>query len=265
MAEKAKTSDNKLVKIAEGSADLPVIAAGLVHEVKNPLAAIHLHLQLLEGYSDEIKDDDIRHKIQKKVNVIKKEILGLNFTLQEFIHHIRSEESKHAHELDINELIKDVIHLLEPQAAREGIHVEFFAGEFGRVSNADPVFIKQIIINLMLNSIQSFKSDMKAEKDRKIKIITGKRSDFSFITVEDNGPGIPLKIQEKIFDPFYTTKAEGSGLGLALVKKMAGEMGGSVELKSIPDEGTEVTIILGDRKLEAPSEKNKSEIEVESD
>ena len=260
MAEKEKTSENKLVQISESSSDLPVIAAGLVHEVKNPLAAIHLHLQLLEGYSDEIKDDDVRKKIQKKVNVIKKEILGLNFTLQEFIHHIRSEESKHAHLLDINDMIQEVIQLLEPQAARENVHVEFFPGEFARVSNADPVYIKQIVINLILNAVQSFLHDENAAKDRKITIATGRRGDLSYIAVEDNGPGIPSELQEKIFDPFYTTKADGSGLGLAIVKKMTGEMGGTVELKSIPGRGTEVTIILGDRQLESPQENSDKQI-----
>jgi signal transduction histidine kinase len=233
--------------------------------VKNPLAAIHLHLQLLEGYSEEINDSDLRSKIQKKINVIKKEILGLNFTLQEFIQHIRSEESKHAVMLDANELIQDVIHLLEPQAAREEIHVEFFPGEFGRVSNADPVFIKQIIINLLLNAIQAFMNEKKEDRDRKIVITTGKRGDLSFITVEDNGPGISTDIQDKIFEPFYTTKAEGSGLGLALVKKMTGEMGGTVELKSMPERGTAITIVLGDRKLEAPSTRQKNEIAIKPD
>ncbi|MDH5654529.1 MAG: HAMP domain-containing histidine kinase [Spirochaetia bacterium] len=260
MADKPKTSENKLVKIAETSSELPVIAAGLVHEVKNPLAAIHLHLQLLEGYSDEIKDQDVRQKIQKKVNVIKKEILGLNFTLQEFIHHIRSEESKHAHLMDINEMIQEVIQLLEPQAARESVHVEFFPGEFGRVSNADPVYIKQIVINLILNAVQSFIHAENSDRDRQIKIISGKRGDQSFITVEDNGPGIPEEIQEKIFSPFYTTKAEGSGLGLALVKKMTGEMGGTVELKSLPGSGTEITIILGDRRLESHKDDQNHQI-----
>jgi len=253
MQRKTKTSENEQTPHAalterNANSDLPVLAAGLVHEVKNPLAAIHLHLQLLENYSAEIQDAELKDKIVKKVSVIKHEINGLNYTLQEFLRYIRPDHAVKKIGYDINFLITEIITFVEPQAKSEEIILSFTPGKIDSKLEIDPSFIKQIVLNLILNSIQAFSQSATTVDRQEIRISTGTKEHATWIRVADNGPGMTAEVQQKIFTPFFTTKKEGSGLGLAIVKKMIAELGGEIEVKSAPGKGTEITIILGDEK-----------------
>ena len=249
--EARKTSDaeseNLPVLHQAQAGELPALAAGLVHEVKNPLAAIHMHLQLLEGYVSDIDDDGLRHKIAGKVDLIKNEILGLNRTLHNFLSLIRPGTGEKEVSSDLNRLVGQVIELLEPQALREGIDLSFAPGEIECRRNLDASFVKQIVLNLLLNSIQAFQfSDADRVEDRAIRVATGERQHIPYIAIADNGPGIPEEVQKQIFDPFFSTKqGKGSGLGLTLVQKMVQELGGHVELNSTPGQGTRFLVVLG--------------------
>ena len=230
--------------------DLPAVAAGLVHEVKNPLAAIHLHLQLLEGYADEIDEDNLKSKIQGKVDFIKKEVLSLNQSMQDFIRFVRQDMTRQgggeqAASVDINHLVGDIVSFLEPQALQQAIEIIFKPGEIREAPQVEQSFLKQIVMNLIINSIQAFeKSDIPLE-ERNIEVATGEDEQSIFVRVCDNGPGIPEETQNHIFEPFFSTKEKGSGLGLALVKRMIAVLGGHLELHSEPGKGTEFTVFLG--------------------
>ncbi|HMX57218.1 MAG TPA: HAMP domain-containing sensor histidine kinase [Leptospiraceae bacterium] len=223
--------------------ELPPLAAGLVHEVRNPLAAIHLHLQLLESYIGQVRDPELREKMQGKARVIKTEIMNLNQTLQDFLRMLR-EERVEKQIGDLNTAVREVIELLEPQARQEHIDLAFRPGELGSNTVFEPTFVKQILVNLILNSVQAFEK-AKQQADKRIFVETGMEGKNAFFRVRDNGPGISPEVQARIFEPFFSTKEEGSGLGLSLVQKMTGEMGGDIRVSSVPDEGAEFTIVLG--------------------
>ena len=229
----------------EHPSDLPAVAAGLVHEVKNPLAAMHMHLQLLEGYIAEVQEPDLRAKMERKVGVIKSEISHLNQSLQDFIRLIRTERENVLPTVDFSQTIGEVVTFLEPQALREGIEVKFMPGKIGGAVKVDRSFVRQIVMNLVLNSIQAFEKSDRPLEERRILVTTGARDPFVFVRVSDNGPGIPEDLQSRIFDPFYSTKEKGSGLGLALVQRMIAAMGGHVEVESRPGEGTDFTVLIG--------------------
>lgn len=233
-------TENNLTRIVDR--ELPPLAAGLVHEVKNPLAAIHLHLQLLESYIAQVKDPDLRGKMLDKAAVIKKEIVGLNQTLHDFLRRLRDAAPVEKQIGDLNTVVQDVIQLLEPQALHESIKLEFHPGEL-KASAFEPTFVKQILVNLILNSVEAFAHS--PQQDKQIQVETGMDGKHPFLRVRDNGPGIPPELQVKIFEPLFSTKEEGSGLGLALVQKMTGEMGGDVRVHSQPGRGAEFTIVLG--------------------
>lgn len=234
--------------------ELPTLAAGLVHEVKNPLAAIHMHLQLLEGYLGDIDDEQLRSRIHGKVDVIKSEISSLNSTLHNFLSLIRPGAGEKEVSSDLNRLVGDVVRLLEPQALREGIDLRFEPGELSGRRNLDAAFVKQIVLNLILNSIQAFQSSGPADDvhERAIHVTTGQQQNdagpipIPFVAIADNGPGISDEVQKQIFDPFFTTKTgQGSGLGLTLVRRMVEELGGSVELSSTPGKGARFLVLFG--------------------
>ncbi len=253
MPEEIGTSDNKKnlpaitgINYQDTIADdLPAMAAGLVHEIKNPLAAIHLHLQLLENHIREVEDEALREKMGDRVSIIKKQILGINQILQDFFRLIRPQQTEKEIAVDINAIISEIISFLEPQALREGIDLQYNPGTIEKIFNSDSSFIKQVAINLILNAIQAFQKSEIPMEDRKIIVSTGSSGASIFFRVDDNGPGIPQEKLDQIFEPFFSTKKEGSGLGLALVKKMITELGGRVDVKSIPGKGTSFNVILG--------------------
>lgn len=223
--------------------DLPPAAAGLVHEVKNPLAAIHLHMQLLESMIHQVKDSDLRDRMIGKAGLIKREILGLNQTLQDFLRMVRQERVERQIG-DLNQVVREIVELLLPQAQTHGMELSFSAGDLEENLVFEPTFVKQVLINLILNSIQAFEG-MPEDSEKKILVQTGMENGHPFMRVTDNGPGIAPEVQARIFDPFFSTREEGSGLGLALVQKMAGQMGGEVNVESIPGQGARFTVVLG--------------------
>ncbi len=256
--------------------ELPALAAGLVHEVKNPLAAIHLHLQLLQNYISEVEDPDLREKLLNKTAFIKSQILGLNSILHDFLSAVKAGVSQRGFpetgkgkefpesgsvritdQRDLNAELHIIADLLGPQAVRNDAEIRFLAGAGVREASLkmtyDHTFIRQIAVNLILNAIQAHQSEGADYKEKYIEIITGVTEPEPgypegrlFFTVADNGPGITEQETEKLFDPFYTTKENGSGLGLALVKKMISEMHGKVEVHSEPGKGSEFTVIFGE-------------------
>jgi len=245
---------------SQDSLPLPVMAAGLIHEVRNPLSAIHLHLQLLENQILQVEDEELRLQMSKRVNIIKLEILALNQTLQDFIRLIRSETRSIAH-TGVNEIVEQVVDLLSPQARAAQIEVQVHLTDEAQNLQIDTSFLKQSLINLILNSIQSFDSlsDEFKNRDRQIIISTGTENGVFYLRVEDNGAGIQPKDQEKIFDPFFTTKTSGSGLGLSLVRKMMLEMNGRVEVDSSPGQGTRFTLFFGQALASLPNPNTKAD------
>lgn len=262
MQKKIETSESENLPVISGIEynntlpfDLPQMAAGLVHEVKNPLAAIHLHMQLLENYIYEVEDEDLRKRMLGKTDIIKRQIISLNQMLQEFIRLVRPRNPEKSPDINLDELIKEVIELMDVQALKEGIEITYRSGGPGILYGSDPAFIKQALINLILNSIQAFKNSDLAMENRKIEVESGRDEDMVFFRVTDNGPGIPKDILSRIFDPYFTTKNDGSGLGLALVKKMARELGGDVTVISSPDHGAEFSIHLPSKRYVIESKK----------
>ncbi|MCB1307506.1 MAG: HAMP domain-containing histidine kinase [Leptospiraceae bacterium] len=250
MTDQATSGGNEKLPAAvselqNDAGELPALAAGLVHEIKNPLGAIHLHLQLLEGYAGDIDDADLRGKVQGKIAVIKREILGLNRTLHNFFNLIRQQKSDVPESVDLNAVLHDVVSLIEPQALREGIDLRFEPEDVFPLRKVDPAFIKQIAINLVLNSIRAFDESPRPMEERVIRVRSGTQKSFAYFLVSDNGPGIPANVQAKMFEPFYSTReGKGSGLGLTLVRKMVQEMGAHLEVHSTPEQGTTFAIFF---------------------
>ncbi len=243
------TSENKNLPALHShktNIELPTLAAGLVHEVRNPLAAIHMHLQLLENYVQEVDNTELRNKIQQKILIVKDEIINLNQTLNSFFSLLQPKKQKQEQSFGLDILIEQIVTLLKPQLNRENIQIHFEGDKIKKIEYWDQSFLRQIILNLVLNAVQAFKKCSDQKREAHIYINTKKHEKLIYIRISDNGPGISKGVQEKMFDAFYSTKQEsgGSGLGLTLVQHMIRNMGAQLQVESKTGQGTSFTIIL---------------------
>jgi signal transduction histidine kinase len=208
------------------------ITRGVAHEVKNPINAIVLHLQLLQNKLQQTDPDTLRH-----VNIIDSEIHRLDRVVQILVDFTRPREL-HLEEFDLRKLLEDVVVLAQPDAEQHGVTItRDLSAEALRVK-VDSDFIKQAMLNVVLNGVQAMPNGGKLT-------IIAKREGADVVTdIRDNGPGIPHEIQEKIFELYFTTKPDGSGIGLAETYQILQWHYGSVDFQTVPGKGTTFRLCL---------------------
>ena len=142
---------------------------------------------------------------------------------------------------DLNAVVKETIELLRPEIFNRGISVEEELFPDLRPIPIDPAQIKQILVNLIKNAIQAM------TRGGRLTLRTDSGTEGAVLTVADTGGGIPEEKINRIFEPFYTTKKKGSGLGLMIVQRIVREHGGRIELESRVNQGTTFRIWLPGR------------------
>ena len=211
------------------------LARELVHELRNPLNSINLNLQLLEEDLSTIQADEASD-MQKRARHVRSEIGRLDQILTDFRRFARlpplSFES-----CDPRVLIEEVLEFTEPDAQRQNIEVIREIHELPAIM-LDPDQFKQALWNLIINANQAMEDG--GTLTVRAKALNGDVQ----IDVEDTGEGIDPKIEDRIFDLFFYTKKDGTGVGLAIVKRVVEGHGGRVNVESRLDEGTTFSIIL---------------------
>ncbi|MCX8056489.1 MAG: ATP-binding protein [Ignavibacteria bacterium] len=206
------------------------MAKQVAHEIKNPLTPMKLSLQHLQFLYKENRKEFA--KIFGKVSTtLIEQIEALTKITNEFSHFARMPE-RNLIKCNLEEILKEVIALFSTQIE---IKFEYLKNENFFV-NADKEELKRVFINIIKNSIQA--------NSTKIKLKLYKDANYCFINVEDNGSGIPEDLLDKIFDPNFSTKTEGSGLGLPIVKRILNDINGTIEIKSEVGKGTIVMIAI---------------------
>lgn len=228
---KAEKLWEKMLQI-EKLASLNLLSAGLAHEINNPLGTILSHVQYLE----EIEKDKEKLKSIKWIESETKRIAELVKKLLKF----SMQGSNVEFGVNINETLKEVVSLLTLKLKKNDIKVEFNFKEQLPNANINAGDLKQVIFNLLLNSIQAIK-----EKGV-IQIKTFKKGDFLAFSIKDNGEGIDEENLKFVFDPFFTTKKgnKGTGLGLSICYNIIKNSGGDIKIKSEKGKGTEVCVYL---------------------
>ncbi|MGI9953358.1 ATP-binding protein [Moorellaceae bacterium AZ2] len=203
------------------------LAAGMAHEIRNPLTSIRGFLQLLQGKYDRQGPE------QQYFQIMLEELDRINRIIKEFLSLARPSQPQ-LKIADINELISEALLLAEQEALMNEVVLEFDKGEGLPLLFLDPLQIKQVILNLVSNAIHA------AGPKGYIKVwsLHEKEKRMVIIGVEDNGPGIPPDKLEQIFEPFYTTKDHGTGLGLTLSQRIVEGHGGKIEVTSRVGEGS---------------------------
>ena len=239
---------------AESLAALTTLAAGVAHEIKNPLGSISIHLQLTQ--KEMQKKQTIKTKsIKQYLDVINEEVERLNRIVVDFLFAVRPMDMK-LEEGSLNQLIKELLDFLKFELEQAHISIETNLARNLPKILMDEKYMKQALLNLIKNSLSAMPDG------GVLRIETSSKGSEVILKVIDNGCGIPEVIMDKIFEPYFTTKEFGSGLGLTLVYKIIKEHMGDVALTSKQGEGTTFILTFSipqkeKRLLEYEGEKNE--------
>ena len=215
---------------------IATLAGSLAHEIKNPLSTIKLNLQLLEeDWADPKTPKEKR--TARKFRVLSQEVQRLTQTLEEFLRFIRVEKLQ-LDPTDVNEVMAEIAEFVEPELAHAGIELrEQYTQGLPRCA-ADARLLKQAILNVILNAQQAMSDG------GELILRTSRQADTVHVEIIDTGPGIPTSAQDKLFDVFFSTKKEGSGLGLAMARRIVERHGGAVRFHSEPGKGTDFILSI---------------------
>jgi len=215
------------------------LAAGLAHELNQPLTAVMANAQaarrLLDDDPPEL--DTARQALVQVATQARRaaDVVGRIRRL------VASPELAPAPQpVAVDELLRQVIELCRPDAQRQGISLTLIPGMVSVL--ADPVALEQIIFNLISNAMQALDSSPRAGAS--VVLACRVMGEQAVITVRDNGPGVPPDVLPRLFEPFFTTRSGGLGLGLSLCETLAQAMHGSISVHSSPQAGAEFALTL---------------------
>ncbi|HTS17869.1 MAG TPA: ATP-binding protein [Verrucomicrobiae bacterium] len=221
--------------------ELGTIAAGVAHEIRNPLASIKTFAQLMP---ERIDDPEFRNEFGR---LVLKDVDRITKVIESMLAFARPSQVN-IKEQPANELVEEAILLVQPRFKAK--HIELTRAFHGNpVVKVDKHQILQVLVNLLSNAADAL------HEQGKIRVATGLTQmdisvggngnrNFAVIEVSDNGPGIPTAVRSRLFDPFFTTKKEGTGLGLSISQKIVRDHGGAITVSSVEGKGTTFQVNL---------------------
>jgi two-component system, NtrC family, sensor histidine kinase HydH len=213
------------------------LLARLAHEIRNPLSSLHIHVQLLqEDVTDTLPG--LTEKFANRFQIIHGELNRLETIVKHFIS-LSGSATLNVEPVDIAGIVKSVCDLLQPEAESRSIALSNRSSPTGKIL-ADPVQLTQAVVNLVINAIQAIGTGGEVILNA---ALDPSRS-MALIEVRDSGGGIDPSKQSHIFEPYYTTKPEGSGLGLWIVQQIVTAHQGTIRAANAPDGGAVFTIEL---------------------
>ncbi len=219
----------------ESLASLTNVAAAVAHEIKNPLAAISIHLQLLKKIT--VNNAPAEEKTKKHIFVIEEEIERLNKIVVDFLFAVRPLKFEFA-PVDVNSVLKNLCETFFDEFDGKGITMSLNLAENLPKIQGDERFLRQVFMNILTNAGAAMPSGGFLD------IATNAKTDFITVTVSDSGQGILPENLNKIFEPYFTTKHDGTGLGLTIAYKIIKEHGGDISVYSDFGMGTSFRFML---------------------
>ena len=223
------------LKRAESLASLTTLAAGVAHEIKNPLASMSIHLQLLRRQLN--KEGEILPHLRESLGVLEEEIERLTNIVSDYLFAVRPQNVRPMR-ADLNKLIRELVQFLCYEMEEARVRVLPVLSASIPPMPLDEGAMKRALLNLIKNAIIAMPNG------GELRLETHKEQDSVIIIVSDTGEGIPEEVQGKVFEPFFTTRDTGSGLGLTVVYKVVKEHGGDLHMDSHPGRGSTFRITL---------------------
>jgi PAS domain S-box-containing protein len=236
MMDLTKTKElEHLLTIQDKMASLGRVAAGIAHEIRNPLSGINIYLNTLKKLhhqdGSEVKVEQILKQIQAASNKIES-------VIRRVMDFAKPGEPKFTL-IDINDPVTDAINLSAVTMRKGGIKIKKMLTNDLPQSYADKNLIEDMVLNLLNNAAEAMKT---METGKTIVVETSVEDDHIIIQVSDSGPGVPLEMRHKILDPYFTTKHEGTGIGLSLCHRIINDHGGSLTVTDSEYGGAEFRI-----------------------
>ncbi|HCY88481.1 MAG TPA: signal transduction histidine-protein kinase AtoS [Desulfobacteraceae bacterium] len=213
-----------LLTVQDKMASLGRVAAGIGHEVRNPLSGINIYLRSIEkGVADPAKS----HKIGPAIDAIRTASGKMEAVVKRVIDFSKPCEPKVV-ALDINAPVADAVNLAAMGMGKKGVTLTTDLGDNLPFCKAEPNLIEEVVLNLINNAVDAMNGQ---DDDRQIRVTTDADGDLVRLAVDDTGPGVPADLTEKVFEPFYTTKAYSTGIGLSLCHRIITDHKGSIRVE----------------------------------
>ncbi len=220
--------------------ELARLTGELAHEIKNPLSTVKVNLQLIREDLETLADDDVDGDIaraRRKIGVVKKETDRLEQILESFLRYVAKTELQLV-SADINELVGDMIDFYAPQAQKHAITLRYQLSGSQIMCRVDVDMLKQVLLNLFVNAQQAMTGP------GELMVTTNTEGGFAIIRISDTGPGIAPDKLPHIFDAYFSSRRDGTGLGLSTARKIILAHGGSIDVQSEEGKGASFTIRL---------------------
>jgi len=225
------------VRVADKLAALHTLSAGVAHELRNPLSAMDLNLHLLE---EDLKESGaLAGQATHYIHVVNAECRRLTVILDNFMKFARP-GSIGLHDLDVQKVIEHIMALMQFEAEERKVQLEQMVEEELPLVLGDETQISQVLINIIVNAFHAM-----PEGGRCRIVAEGRKIDetrWVEISVRDTGIGIKKEDVSRLFEPFYSTKSSGTGLGLAIAYRIMQDHGGTIQVSSVPGNGTTVVM-----------------------
>ena len=213
------------------------LLARLAHEVRNPLSALDIHVQLLQEDLAQL-DPQVRDRTGHRLEIIRGELSRLESIVEHFLR-LTGPSSLELESVDLAKICEHVCRLVAPEAATRNIQLTMHLEDGLPPVMADAGQLTQALLNLVINALQA------VEGGGRVTIRAGKTAGHGVtIEVGDSGPGLPEENRAAIFDPFYTTKKDGTGLGLWIAQQIVMAHKGTLQAANAPSGGALFTIQL---------------------
>ncbi len=241
-----KESERELAR-TQKLAEMTTLAARLSHEIRNPLNNLNIYTQLAERDlrligKDPGSVDRTSAQAREHLKIVREEIDRLNNVLEDFLTAVRPTKPILA-EVNVYSLIEGTLRLLKPELESRSANVTFesHCGD-GITILADEGQLRRAVLNLIKNAEEAI------DNGGEIGISLDLEDPEVVIRVKDNGPGVPEELRERIFEPYFSTKENGTGLGLVTVKRVVEDHGGTISVESKPGNGAKFEIRIPRRR-----------------